>query len=79
MNCRRLSVFSRVNGQPSFKVDDRLTTNLYGQYRFYNETAVRLGVRDVTDEGPALADGGYKGSLHNPWGRYWYVSISKTF
>lgn len=40
---------------------------------------MRLGVRDVTDEGPALADGGYKGSLHNPWGRYWYVSISKTF
>lgn len=62
-----------------FKVDDRLITNLFGQYRFYNETTVRVGVRDVTDEGPALADGGYKGSLHNPWGRYWYVSVSKTF
>lgn len=62
-----------------FKVDDRLITNVYGQYRFYNETTVRLGVRDITDEGPALADGGYKGSLHNPWGRYFYVSISKTF
>lgn len=67
-----------TSGQ-AFKVDDRLITNLYGQYRFYNETTVRLGVRDVTDEGPALADGGYKGSLHNPWGRYWYASISKTF
>ena len=66
------------SGEP-FEVDDRLITNLYGQYRFYNETTVRLGVRDVTDEGPALADGGYRGSLHNPWGRYWYVSISKTF
>jgi iron complex outermembrane recepter protein len=67
-----------TSGAP-FEVDDRLITNLYGQYRFYNETTVRLGVRDVTDEGPALADGGYRGSLHNPWGRYWYVSISKTF
>lgn len=67
-----------ASGTP-WKVEDRLISNLYGQYRFYEGTAVRLGVRDLTDEGPALADGGYRGSLHNPWGRYFYVNISKSF
>ena len=60
-------------------IDERLVHNLYGQYEFAGETRVRLGVRDLTDEGPALAENGYRGSLHNPWGRYWYVDISKTF
>ena len=66
------------SGNP-WVVEDRLVSNLYGQYRFYEGTALRIGVRDLTDEGPALADGGYRGSLHNPWGRYWYVNISKSF
>ena len=67
-----------ISGDP-WVVDQRLTHNLYGQYRFADGTAVRLGVRDLTDEGPSLADGGYRGSLHNPWGRYWYVNISRSF
>jgi outer membrane receptor protein involved in Fe transport len=67
-----------VSGNP-WVVDQRLTHNLYGQYRFPDGTAVRLGVRDLTDEGPSLADGGYRGSLHNPWGRYWYVNIARSF
>ncbi len=67
-----------LSGNP-WVVDQRLTHNLYGQYRFPDGTAVRLGVRDLTDEGPSLADGGYRGSLHNPWGRYWYVNISRSF
>ncbi|MEL1263190.1 TonB-dependent receptor plug domain-containing protein [Pseudoxanthomonas putridarboris] len=67
-----------LSGDP-WVVDDRLISNLYGQYRFPDGTAFRLGVRDLTDEGPALADGGYRGSLHNPWGRYWYVNLSKSF
>lgn len=66
------------SGDP-WVIEDRLTHNLYGQYRFYNGTAMRLGVRDLTDEGPSLADNGYRGSLHQPWGRYWYASISKSF
>lgn len=66
------------SGDP-WVVEDRLVHNLYGQYRFFEGTTLRLGVRDLTDEGPALADGGYRGSLHNPWGRYWYVNISKSF
>jgi len=67
-----------LSGAP-FVVDGRTTYNVYGQYRFKGDTEVRIGVRDVTDEGPSLADGGYRGSLHNPWGRYFYVNLSKTF
>jgi iron complex outermembrane receptor protein len=67
-----------LSGDP-WVIDERLVTNLYGQYEFPDETRLRLGVRDLTNEGPALAEGGYRGSLHNPWGRYWYVDISKTF
>ncbi|MBA3928106.1 MAG: TonB-dependent receptor [Xanthomonas sp.] len=67
-----------LSGDP-WVVDQRLTHNLYGQYRFPDSTVVRLGVRDLTNEGPSLADGGYRGSLQTPWGRYWYVNISRSF
>ena len=36
-------------------------------------------VRDLTDEGPPLADGGFRGSVHNSWGRYFYVDVSRSF
>lgn len=71
-------------GQP-WKVTDQMTLNLYGQYEFEEQfgaaagTELRVGVRDLTDEGPSLADGGYLGSVQRPYGRYWYVDISKTF
>ncbi|MEH6699304.1 MAG: TonB-dependent receptor [Brevundimonas sp.] len=70
-------------GEP-WVVEDQLTFNLYGQFEFENlgpasGARVRLGVRDLTDEGPPLAEGGYLGSIHRPYGRYWYASVSKTF
>jgi outer membrane receptor protein involved in Fe transport len=67
-----------LSGDP-WVVDSRLFHNMYVQYRFPDETALRLGVRDLTDEGPALADGGYRGALHQPWGRYFYVNLSRSF
>lgn len=67
-----------ASGDP-WVVDSRQVYNAYGQYRFPDGTALRLGVRDLTDEGPSLADNGYRGSLHNPWGRYWYVNLSRSF
>lgn len=67
-----------LSGQP-WVVEDRLIHNLYAQYRFPDDTEVRIGVRDLTDEGPALADGGYRGALHNPWGRYFYVNLNRSF
>ncbi|MNH49891.1 Vitamin B12 transporter BtuB precursor [compost metagenome] len=60
-------------------VDSRQTINAYVDYEFAAETRLRLGVRDLTDQGPPLADGGYRGTVHSPWGRYWYVNASKSF
>ncbi len=61
-------------------VGSQMVANAYGQYDFEEiDTTVRLGVRDLTDEGPSLADGGYRGTVHQPYGRYWYVNVSKSF
>ncbi len=70
-------------GEP-WRVAPQTVLNLYGQYEFQDigfasGTELRIGVRDLTDEGPSLADGGYLGSVQRPYGRYWYVDVSKTF
>ncbi|WP_158764737.1 TonB-dependent receptor domain-containing protein [Terricaulis silvestris] len=70
-------------GEP-WVVDEQLIYNAYGQYEFDNvalgsDARVRLGVRDLTDEGPPLADGGYLGAVHRPYGRYWYFDVSTKF
>ena len=76
--------FLSVAGTP-FEVDSRLTGNLYGQYEFDDSfgiaanTRLRAGVRNITNEAPPLASGGYLGSLYTPYGRYWYMSVAKTF
>ncbi|GHC01711.1 TonB-dependent receptor domain-containing protein [Thermomonas carbonis] len=67
-----------LSGDP-WVVDGRTVYNAYGQYDFFSGLQVRLGVRDLTDEGPSLAENGYRGSVQNPWGRYFYLNISKSF
>ena len=73
-----------ATGEP-WVVEDQLVTSLYAQYEFgeaagiASDSKVRVGVRDLTDEGPSLADGGYLGSLQVPYGRYWYVTLTKSF
>ena len=63
-----------------WEVGSQMIANLYGQYEFEDlGTSVRLGVRDLTDEGPSLAVNGYLGSVQRPYGRYWYVSARKSF
>ena len=62
-----------------WEVKGRNTINAYVDYEFPDDTRVRVGGRDLTDQGPPLADGGYRGSVYSPWGRYWYVNVSKTF
>jgi outer membrane receptor protein involved in Fe transport len=42
-------------------------------------TTIRVGARNITDEQPPLTSEGYLGSLYRPYGRYWYVNVSKTF
>lgn len=71
-------------GDP-YIVDSQVTGNLYGQYDFdrtpglLDETRIRLGVRNITDEDPPLSSNGYLGSLYNPYGRYFYANLSKRF
>ncbi|MGV9010505.1 TonB-dependent receptor plug domain-containing protein [Brevundimonas sp.] len=79
---RQTSLLSST-GEP-WVVQDQWIANLYGQYTFDDAglasgTAVRVGVRDLADEGPSLAQNGYLGSVQRPYGRSWYVNISKTF
>ena len=64
-------------------VDSQLTANLYGQYEFTEglaaNTRLRVGVRNITDEKPPLESDGYLGDLYQPYSRYWYVSVRKSF
>lgn len=64
-------------------VDSQLTANLYGQYEFTEglaaNTRLRIGVRNLTDEKPPLESDGYLGDLYQPYARYWYVSVRKSF
>lgn len=66
-----------------WEISDQLTIGLWGEYGFEDpfggESSVRLGVRNLTDETPPLATNGYLGNLYQPYGRYWYARIQKTF
>ena len=61
------------------------TANLYVQYRFedkgglLSETRLRLGARNIFDKDPPLSSSGFVGSLYNPYARYWYLNVSKSF
>ena len=79
----RQTGFLSADGTP-WVVEDQLVANLYGQYEFddagpISGTTVRVGVRDLTDEGPSLAENGYLGSVQRPYGRSWYVNLSRSF
>jgi outer membrane receptor protein involved in Fe transport len=73
-----------LNGQP-WIIDEYQTHNLYVQYELgYDSDAparFRLGVRNLTDEAPPLADTtfGFLGDLHSAQGRYVYLNVRKTF
>ena len=66
-------------------VDSAIRHNAYIQYTLDDDTEaplrLRLGVRNVFDEDPPLADEsyGYLGSLHSSKGRFVYMSARKTF
>ncbi|MEM5518102.1 TonB-dependent receptor [Henriciella sp. AS95] len=66
-----------------WEVEDQLKIGLWGEYGFEDsfggDTSIRLGVRNVTDEEPPLASTGYLGNLYQPYGRYWYARINRTF
>jgi outer membrane receptor protein involved in Fe transport len=64
-------------------IDSQMTANAYAQYEFTEgwaaNTRVKLGVRNLTDEAPPLSSEGYLGSMYQPYGRYWYASVKKSF
>ncbi|NQE61354.1 TonB-dependent receptor domain-containing protein [Caulobacter sp. RHG1] len=75
--------FLSTAGEP-WRVQPLTTVNLYGQYRFEqkgwaNDTRIRVGARNLFDKDPPLSSGGFIGSLYNPYARYWYMSVSKSF
>jgi outer membrane receptor protein involved in Fe transport len=68
-------------------VDSFTTIDVYASYEFAKSSSlegmnVRLGVRNIGDEEPPLADDfwhGYAGDYHSNRGRYVYVNLSKRF
>ena len=69
-----------------FVVDAFQTLSVYGDYTFEDglggDTRLRLGVRNITNEDPPVADqfaSGYFSNLHSNRGRYFYVDIRKSF
>lgn len=67
------------------KIPGWLTFNSYADYRFkggvFDETRVRLGIKNLTDEEPPLFDNsrGYSSELHSNRGRYYYLDVSMKF
>ena len=66
-------------------VDSYVTVNVHGDYRFEGgfaeETRLRIGIRNLFDEEPPLADEllGYEGSLHSWMGTYVYADLNIHF
>jgi outer membrane receptor protein involved in Fe transport len=68
-----------------WEIDSQITGNLYVQYEWEDgfglasDSRIRIGARNITNEAPPLSSSGYLGSLYRPYGRYWYVRLSKEF
>jgi outer membrane receptor protein involved in Fe transport len=69
-----------------YRVGDFLTFNTAVSYTFENGgaldgTRIRLGVNNLFDKDPPLADDtyGFLSALHSPRGRTWRVELRKTF
>lgn len=74
--------FVSTTGDP-YQVKGRTFTNLYVQYTFKERALdglrLRVGARNIFDKDPGISAGGYFGSLYQPYGRYWYASLSTKF
>lgn len=62
-------------------VDGALTYDIEAPNSFANDVRVRLGVRNIFDKDPPLADDtfGYVSSLHSNRGRFVYLDLRKSF
>ncbi|WP_187335361.1 TonB-dependent receptor plug domain-containing protein [Novosphingopyxis iocasae] len=72
--------FLSDEGEP-YRVGSQFTANLYLQFTVdstrspFNEMRFRIGARNITNEYPLISQGGYFGSLYQPYGRYLYASV----
>lgn len=68
-----------------YLTDSHTVVNLFADYNFkgtyLGDTRLRLGVRNLFDNQPPLADEtfGYRGSLYSAKGRYLYINIRTEF
>ncbi|MDG2522914.1 TonB-dependent receptor [Caulobacter segnis] len=66
-----------------FNVPSTTLHNVGVAYQFeegrFAGTRVRVGARNVFDKEPPLTPGGYAGTVYNPYARYLYVNVRKTF
>ncbi|WP_228729858.1 TonB-dependent receptor domain-containing protein [Shewanella avicenniae] len=66
-------------------VDDHTVVNLYAQYSLPEDilmgTKVKVGIRNLFDKQPPLADEtyGYYGAVHSPTPRYFYINFLTQF
>ncbi len=74
--------FLSVSGTP-WLVKSYTQVNLYVQYTAstgpLQNVRLKLGVRDLANRLPPIESDGYNGALYNPYGRYWYFNIGKSF
>ena len=78
---------STATGVP-WKVQQQWTSNAHVSYAFDQDSgwaqnmSLRVGVRNLFNEDPPFAfgdTGGYLSSLYQPYPRYWYVNVKKSF
>lgn len=84
-----LRTFSDSTGalRLGYLVDDWIVHNAYVQHRFgrqkdiHNNVTIRVGVNNVFDTNPPIADEsrGYRTGGSNPRGRQFYMQLTKTF
>ena len=74
--------FLSVTGIP-WTVKSYTQVNLDVQYTaqsgMLKNVRLKLGVRDLFNRLPPIESDGYNGALYDPYGRYWYFNIGKSF
>jgi hypothetical protein len=66
-----------------FKVPDSTFHNVSVTYEWDEGRLaglrLRAGARNIFDKNPPLSPTGYVGAVYNPYARYWYVNVRKSF
>nr|MBO2466952.1 TonB-dependent receptor [Xanthomonadaceae bacterium] len=69
-----------------WRIASQTLGNLFARYQFEGDglldgLAVKVGVNNVTDKRPPVSSDafGYLSNLYQPYPRYWYMSVTKSF